>query len=42
MLLINCENSFILTWFTNCVMSSNTAADQAGTFGMTVKKNLCS
>ena len=37
-LLINCEINIIITWSAKCVVSSNTAADQATTFTITDTK----
>ena len=36
--LINCEINLILTWFKNCVIASNTGANQETTFAITDTK----
>ena len=38
MALINFEINLILTWSENCVIASNTAANQEATFAITVAK----
>ena len=38
MTLINCEINLMLTWFTNCIISSNAAADQGTIFAITDTK----